>query len=61
VNLPGSPGVRDRLAVLDDVLDHLLDQLAGGTTSDGDQRQDLAAADIVYCAATAAASLALRS
>jgi molybdenum cofactor synthesis domain-containing protein len=31
VNLPGSAGgVRDGLAVLGDVLDHLLDQLAGG-------------------------------
>jgi molybdenum cofactor synthesis domain-containing protein len=31
VNLPGSTGgVRDGLAVLDGVLDHLLDQLAGG-------------------------------
>ncbi|AWB96932.1 molybdenum cofactor biosynthesis protein [Agromyces badenianii] len=31
VNLPGSTGgVRDGLAVLDDVLDHVLDQLAGG-------------------------------
>ncbi|MDQ6657143.1 MAG: molybdopterin-binding protein, partial [Actinomycetota bacterium] len=30
-NLPGSSGgVRDGLAVLDDVLDHALDQLAGG-------------------------------
>lgn len=31
VNLPGSSGgVRDGLAVLDDVLEHVLDQLAGG-------------------------------
>lgn len=31
MNLPGSVGgVRDGLGVLDDVLDHLLDQLAGG-------------------------------
>jgi molybdopterin biosynthesis enzyme MoaB len=31
INLPGSTGgVRDGLAVLDEVLDHALDQLAGG-------------------------------
>ncbi|HEY5857583.1 MAG TPA: bifunctional molybdenum cofactor biosynthesis protein MoaC/MoaB [Aldersonia sp.] len=31
INLPGSPGgVRDGLAVLDDLLDHLLAQVAGG-------------------------------
>lgn len=31
MNLPGSTGgVRDGLAVLDDVLDHLLDQITGG-------------------------------
>ncbi|MCU1556901.1 MAG: bifunctional molybdenum cofactor biosynthesis protein MoaC/MoaB, partial [Microbacteriaceae bacterium] len=31
VNLPGSPGgVRDGLAVLDGLLDHLVAQVAGG-------------------------------
>lgn len=31
VNLPGSPGgVRDGLALLDEVLDHVLDQIRGG-------------------------------
>lgn len=36
MNLPGSSGgVRDGLAVLDGVLDHLLDQLDGGDHADG--------------------------
>ncbi len=36
VNLPGSPGgVRDALAVLDELLPHLIDQLAGGGHAHG--------------------------
>ena len=36
VNLPGSPGgVRDGLAVLDELLPHLIDQLAGGGHDNG--------------------------
>ena len=43
VNLPGSAGgVRDGIAVLDGLLDHLLDQLAGG-----DHRRGAAEDDVV--------------
>ena len=43
VNLPGSAGgVRDGIAVLDGLLDHLLDQLAGG-----DHRRGAAGDDVV--------------
>ena len=35
VNLPGSPGgVRDGLAVLEPILDHLVEQVAGGGAHD---------------------------
>lgn len=40
VNLPGSRGgVRDGLAVLDGVLEHLIDQLHGGDHEQGDHEQ----------------------
>jgi molybdenum cofactor synthesis domain-containing protein len=39
INLPGSPGgVRDGLGMLDDVLDHLLDQVQGADHTDGSGR-----------------------
>lgn len=38
INLPGSPGgVRDGLAVLDPILDHLLAQVSGGGAHDGSE------------------------
>ncbi|PJI84729.1 molybdenum cofactor biosynthesis protein MoaE [Luteimicrobium subarcticum] len=43
VNLPGSPGgVRDGLAVLDDVLGHAVDQVAGGARGDHERPSDAA-------------------
>ena len=47
VNLPGSTGgVRDGLAVLDGVLDHALDQIAGGDHRRQDGEDAAAATDL---------------